>query len=74
MPLQERVGLKEEHDLTEPRPCAVRQPRQFAGEDEQGEFLPAGNARRTGLFPLQDAQLLAEEQDLQILVMFNAMP
>ncbi len=62
MPFEQGFGLEQEDDLTEPRPGAVRHDRQFAGEDEQGEFLPPGKVWWTVLCPLKDAQLLAEEQ------------
>jgi hypothetical protein len=46
--------------------------RQFAGEDDQGEVLPAGNAGRVRLFALKHAQLLAEEQDFNVLVLLSS--
>ncbi len=72
MPLQQRVGFEQEHDLTKPGPSAVRHGRQFAGEDEYGEFLPPRNAWCARLLPLQNAELMPEEQDLNILVMVRS--
>ena len=69
MPFQQRVGLEQEDDLTKVGASTVRQCCQFAGENDQGELLPPRNARRVRLLPLEDAQLLAKEQDLNIFVM-----
>ncbi|HSH78288.1 MAG TPA: hypothetical protein VLA19_07120, partial [Herpetosiphonaceae bacterium] len=73
MPLQQRVRLEQEDDLTEAGTSTRRQCRQFAGEDDQGELLAPRNAGRVRLLPLEDAQLLAEEEDLNILVLLSLM-
>ncbi len=71
MPLEERVRFEQEDDLTEAAAGAGRQWCQFASEYKQDEFLPAGNARRGGLFALQNAELLPQEQDLNVLVVVS---
>ena len=68
MPLQQRVRLEQEHDLTEPSASTGGQRHQFAREDDQSQLFRAGNVGRVGLFALKDPQLLPQEQDLDILV------
>jgi hypothetical protein len=71
VPLQQRVGFEQEHDVTKLGPAAVRQVRQFTSEDDQRKFLPAGNARRVRIFTLENPQLLPQEQDFDILVVVS---
>ena len=68
MPLQQRVRLEQEHDVTEPGASTGGQRRQFASENDQGELLPAGNVGWLGLFALKNAELLPQEQDFDIFV------
>ena len=65
MPLQERVGLDQEDDLTESSVRLRTHRGEFADEDEEGEFLPSRNARRMRLFALEDAELVTQEQDFE---------
>jgi len=44
---------------------------QLSSEDEEGELLPPGNARRARLFPLENTQLLAQKEDLDILAVVS---
>ena len=66
MPLEQGLGLEQEDDLTEPGASPIRPGRQFPSEDDQRELVPAGNARCTRLVPLEDAQLLPQEEDFQV--------
>ncbi len=68
MPFQQGLGFEQEDDLAEPRAAVVRQRRQFPGKDKQWDFLPARDAGRTGMLPLQDTQLLAQQEDLYVFV------
>ncbi len=72
VPLQQRVRLEEEHDVTEPGTSTSCHRREFAGKDEQCQFLPAGNAGRVSVLPLENTELLLQEQDLDILVMLGS--
>ena len=74
MPLQQRVRLEQEHDVTEPAASTGGQRRQFGSEHDQRELLPAGNAGRMRLFALEDTELLPQEQDLKIFVMVGSTP
>jgi hypothetical protein len=74
VPLQQGVGLDEEDDLAEPGARLRTHRGQFADEDEEDEFLPARQAGRMRLFPLKDAELLAQEQDLSIFIGFSSTP
>ncbi len=71
MPLQECVRLEEEYDVTKPGTNTDGECRQLAGEDNQCELLPPGNAGSVQLFELKHAQLLAEEQDFNVLVLLK---
>ena len=66
MPLQECVRFEEEHDLTDMTPSARGQTGQVSSEENQGEFLPAGNAWHMRLFPAENLELLTEEKDFEI--------
>ena len=44
---------------------------EFAGKDQEREFLPARNARRMVLLALEDAELLTQEKDVVFLVMIS---
>ena len=68
VPLQQGVGHEEKDDLTEARPSARGQPREFASEHDQHQFLRAGNARSARLLTLKDTELLPQPQDLELLV------
>jgi hypothetical protein len=68
MPFEHRVGFDQEHDLTEPRTSPVGHGGQFSCQDDERELLPARNVWRARLLPLENPQLLTEEQDLDILV------
>ena len=57
-----------EHSLTERDTRTACYRREFAGEDEEWQFLPAGNARRVGVLALENAELLLKEQDLDIFI------
>ena len=46
---------------------------QFPSEDDQRQLLPARNAGRSTLFPLEHTQLLPQ-QDLNILVVVGSTP
>ncbi len=71
MPREQGVRLEEEDDLGEVGTSRVRHDTQFVGEDDQGELLPAGNVGRVRLCALEDAQLLPQQQDLDILGMIG---
>jgi hypothetical protein len=73
VPLQDRIGLEEQDVAVQPRPRAGGQARHFAGEDREGELLPAGEARRRAL-ALQEAHLVLQEEDLQVLVAVGPPP
>ena len=68
MPLQKRVRLEEENNLIKASTRAGGQSREFANEDDTGEFLPSGDAGCVGVLPLQNSELLPQEQDRSILV------
>ncbi len=74
MPLQDGVRLDEEDDLTKTSTSTGRQSNEFADEDDKRELLPAGYAWCVGVLALKDAELLAQNQDLKILVMLGSVP
>jgi hypothetical protein len=69
VPCEQGLRFEQQDKLAQPGAGAGRHHRQFTDKDNQGKFLPTGNARWVGLLALEDAQLLAEQQDLEILVM-----
>ncbi len=71
VPLQQRVRFEQEDDLTEAAAGAGGQSRQFAGEDNHREFVPAGNVWCVGMLALQNAELLPQKQNLDIFVMLS---
>lgn len=72
VPLQQRVGLEEENNLTEAAASAEGQSRQFAGKNNQGVFLPSRNPLSVRLFALENPELLPQENDFDILVMLTS--
>jgi hypothetical protein len=68
MPLQDRVGLEQEHVSVELLPRAGGQPDERGSQDSQGQLLPAREAERVALLALQQAHLVSEHEDLQLLV------
>ena len=65
------LRFEQENNLTKPSTSRGRHRGQLSSQDDQGELLPAGNAWRAWLFALENAELLAEEQDFDILVMVS---
>jgi hypothetical protein len=60
--------------VTETATGATRESRQLSSEDNQREFLPPGNPWCVGLLPLENPELLTQEQDFELLVMLSLMP
>ena len=60
-PLHERVRLEEENDLARASTRTGSHRREFAGEDDTREFVPA----RVGVHAPQNAELLAQKQGLE---------
>ncbi|GAC1553614.1 MAG: hypothetical protein NVS2B7_29600 [Herpetosiphon sp.] len=69
MACEQRFGFEQDHELTQPRPTVTGHPRQLASDDQQRQFLLPRDTRGVRLFALEDAQLVPEEQDLNIFVM-----
>ena len=72
MPFEEGIGLEEQHDLAEPCAGTGGHHRQFLGKDKQDAFLPAGDAKWLGLFPLENAELVSSKQDLDVYVIVGS--
>ncbi len=68
VPAQDRLGLEEEHIAVELVPRADGQPRERGGQDGQGQPLPAREAGRAGALALQQAHLVPQHEDLEVLV------
>jgi len=68
MPFQDRVRLEEEQVLVELVPRADGKPGERGGQDGQDQPLPAREAGRAGALALQQAHLLPQHHDLEILV------
>ena len=70
--LRDGVRLEEEDNLGEASTSVTRHHAEFASEHDQREFLPARDARSTRLLALKNPQVLAQKEDLKILVMVGA--
>ena len=71
VPFEQCLRFEQENNLTKPSTSRGRHRGQLSSQDDQGELLPAGNAWRAWLFALENAELLAEEQEFDILVMVS---
>ncbi len=71
VPFEQCLRFEQENNLTKSSATGGRHRGQLSSEDEEGELLPAGNAWRAWLCALENAELLAEEQDFDILVMVS---
>ena len=73
VPPEDGVRLAEQDAVIQFRPRAGGQVRQLAGQDREGELLPAGQA---GLRPLalQQAHLVLQQEDLEVLVVVGTAP
>jgi hypothetical protein len=71
MPPQHRYRSEQEEALAQPSAGVLALLDQFASQYGQWHFLPPGKMRWTSSSPLQDAQLLAQQQDLQIFLIFR---
>ncbi len=74
MPREHGVRLEEEDDLGEAGTSRSRESGELASEHDQGEFLPARNARSMRLLALKNPQLLPQKEDFNILVMVRSAP
>jgi hypothetical protein len=73
VPLEDCAGPAEQDGVLQPRPRAGGQARQLGGESREGELLPAGEPRRRA-GALQQAHLLLQEEDLEVLVVVGTPP
>jgi hypothetical protein len=71
-PAQDGVGLEQEQHLVQLGFSVAPQANKFAGKDSQGELLPARNAGCLRMAWLEDAQLLAQQQDFEVLIALGA--
>ena len=67
VPAQDGVRRPQQHTLPPRSRRAGGQRLELAHAEGDDDFLPASQAHRAGLSPLQDAQLLAQGQDLEVL-------
>jgi hypothetical protein len=70
VPTQDCAGLEQEEYLVQFgfRAGAVSEACEFSSKNCQSELLTARGMRRLGMVAFQDEQLVAEQQDLQILM------
>ncbi|CAA9256239.1 MAG: hypothetical protein AVDCRST_MAG93-1987 [uncultured Chloroflexia bacterium] len=73
MPCEYGVRLEEEDNLGEASTSRACESSTFASKHDEREFLPARDARSTRLLALKNLQLLAQKQDLKILVLVTLM-
>jgi hypothetical protein len=71
-PAQDGVGFEQEQHLVQLGFSVAPQAKKFAGKDSQGELLPARNAGCLRMVSLEDAQLLAQQQDFEVLIALGA--
>ena len=73
MPFEQCLRFDQENNLTKSSASRGRHRGQLSSEDDEGEFLPAGDVRWAWLLALEDPQLLAQKEDLDIFVMLTSM-
>lgn len=68
LPMPPQHGFRREQNeaLTEQSARVLGPMDEFRDEKNQRQFLPPGEAWWAGLFPLQDAKLIPQQEDLQI--------
>ena len=73
VPAQHGRGLAQ-HQAAPERAAPGDQAGELGDQDGQGELLPAREPRRTPALPLQDAQLVAEQRDLEVFLVRRSPP
>ncbi len=68
VPPQHRLGADHQHAPTQPDLPPGHRARQLRRQDGQGKLLPAREPWGSGLPPLQEAELVAQQDDLQVLL------
>ncbi len=68
MPKQQRVWFENQHELLQPGFLGMSEAAHPFQQSNQDEFLSLANRQSTFLMPPQDQQLLAEEEQLDGLV------
>jgi hypothetical protein len=68
MPIEHSFGLKNPYDLSELLGRSVSKPFEFVDQNSQDKFFSPGGINRVLLFPGHDIELVAEDQDFEILI------
>jgi hypothetical protein len=71
MPLQNGFWSEEQQDVTKLCMHVGQRLGAFSGEDGKEQFLRTGDARCATAVALQDPQLLSEQQEFEILLLFR---
>src|SRR3712207_4142208 len=69
MPPQHGSWLEQEEYVIQARTRVVGNVAKLRDQDDKRQFLPGGHAEPTGVFPLQDSNVLAEQEQFQVLRM-----
>ena len=72
VPFQQRVRLEYHHDLREAIAASPAESDEPSANDCKAEVLTAGQARRMGMLAVEDAQLVAKQQDFKIFLVLRA--
>jgi hypothetical protein len=72
VPAQDSVWLEQEQQLVQLGFCVATEAHKFVGKESKSKLLPARNAEWLRMMSLQDTQLLAQQQDFEVLVVLGA--
>ncbi len=73
MPFEQGIGLGEEDHLVQAVSAVTPETGELSSQKGEGPLRRARNTRSPRMLALEDAQLRAEQQDFEILVMLGAL-